>query len=456
MTRFLALLLFALVGAHGATAQGLKLPGDLVKASLVAEPSAIQAGEPFTVGIRMVMRPNWHVYWRNPGDSGLAPEVAWALPQGFSAGPITWPTPSRIPVSHLVNFGYEAEVVLLTQVTAPAALVPGKPVTLGAKLTYLVCERECVPGSADLKVVVPVAAVGTSVGAAPQTRLLFEDARAALPKPSPWPATLANAGDRLVLSFDAPGLKPDAIDAVAFFPYAETAIENAAAQDLTVNDKGLRLSLARGTPAEPAPTELPGVLTFRETTADGSVERAYTVGEAPAAAASGAIPGEAAPRPVPADESLTLWSAAGLAFLGGLLLNLMPCVFPVLSIKVLSLVSHSGEPPARVRLHGLAYTAGVLGAFLSLAGLLIALKGAGAGIGWGFQLQSPLVVAGLAYLLFAMGLSLSGAVHLGGRLAGIGDGLARRSGLEGSFFTGVLATVAATPCTAPFMGSAVG
>lgn len=151
-----------------------------------------------------------------------------------------------------------------------------------------------------------------------------------------------------------------------------------------------------------------------------------------------------------------LWQAAFLAFLGGLLLNLMPCVFPVLSIKVLSLVRHSGESPGRVRLHGLVYAAGVLASFLGLAGLLIALRSGGAQIGWGFQLQSPLVVAGLAYGLFAMGLSLSGVWHLGGRAAALGDGLTRRAGLEGSFFTGVLATVVATPCTAPFMGAAVG
>lgn len=458
MIRPLALLLLALIGATGASAQGLKPPADLVKANLVAEPGAIRAGEPFTIGIRMVMRPLWHVYWRNPGDSGLSPEVAWSLPQGFTAGAIQWPTPSRIPVAHLVNFGFEGETVLLAEVTPPAVLPPGKPVTLTAKLTYLVCERECIPGSADLKLSVPVAAPGTSVGSSAANVLLFEDARAALPVPSPWPVTLTSEGDRLVLTADAPGLKPDAIRQPAFFPYSETAIENAAPQTLTIDDKGFRLSLARATPGEPAPTELPGVLTFDEQTADGTVQRSYAIGDAPAAAPTGVIPtaSDSASRNTSSEESLTLWSAAGLAFLGGLLLNLMPCVFPVLSIKVLSLVKHSGEPAARVRLHGLAYTAGVLAAFLSLAGLLIALKGAGAGIGWGFQLQSPLVVAGLAYLLFAMGLSLSGVVHLGGGIVGLGDGLTRRAGLEGSFFTGILATVVATPCTAPFMGSAVG
>ncbi|KQO68110.1 protein-disulfide reductase DsbD domain-containing protein [Methylobacterium sp. Leaf89] len=455
----LALALFGLA-LPTASAQGFKVPADLVKASLVGEPAAIRPGEPFTVGIRLVMRPHWHVYWRNPGDSGLAPEVAWTLPPGFSAGPIQWPSPSRIPVAHLMNYGYEDEAVLLAQVTPPATLASAKPVTLQAKLTYLVCERECVPGSAELRLTLPVAQTGTSTGVAPGSMMLFEAARAALPAPAPWPVRYGAENGRLQVHLAAPaGL---AASDVAYFPYAETAIENAAPQEARSDADGLHIDLARGDATAAAPATLPGVLTFAEATPDGPVRRAYAIGEAPdatAVATASAATTNATMAPTPAQvpaESLTLWSAAGLAFLGGLLLNLMPCVFPVLSIKVLSLVRHSGEPAGRVRLHGLAYTAGVLASFLALAGLLIALKGAGAGIGWGFQLQSPLVVAGLAYLLLAMGLSLSGVVHLGAGIAGLGDGLTRRAGLEGSFFTGILATVVATPCTAPFMGSAVG
>ncbi|MGU3361642.1 protein-disulfide reductase DsbD family protein [Methylobacterium sp. M6A4_1b] len=453
----LALALFGLA-LTPAGAQGFKVPADLVKASLVGEPSAIRPGEPFTVAIRMVMRPHWHVYWRNPGDSGLAPEVAWTLPAGFSAGAIQWPSPSRIPVSHLMNFGYEGEAVLLAQVTPPVTLAPAKPVTLQARLTYLVCERECVPGSAELRLTLPVAQGGTSTGVAPGSMMLFEAARAALPVPAPWPVRYGAENGRLQVHLATPPGFTAA--SLAYFPYAETAIENAAPQEARSDADGLHIDLARGDTTEAAPASLPGVLTFDEATPDGPVRRAYAIGEPPsptAASTASAAGTPAVPAPVQApEESLTLWSAAGLAFLGGLLLNLMPCVFPVLSIKVLSLVTHSGEPAGRVRLHGLAYTAGVLASFLALAGLLIALKGAGAGIGWGFQLQSPLVVAGLAYLLLAMGLGLSGVVHLGAGIAGVGDRLTRRAGLEGSFFTGVLATVVATPCTAPFMGSAVG
>ena len=455
MIRLLSLLVLIL-GLTGAEAQGLKAPADLVRASLVAEPAALRGGTPFTVALRLVMKPGWHVYWRNPGDSGLPPEVTWTLPAGFSAGPIQWPVPERIPVATLMNFGYADETVLLVTVTPPPSLDPAEPARLAGKLTYLVCAQECVPGSADLSLILPVARSGEPAGGTTNPAL-FARARAALPQAAPGPVRLASAGDRLVLSLDAPGL--GAVRAAAFFPYSETALDNAAPQDLAVDAQGLRLTLTRATPTDPAPADLPGVLSIEQETEAGPVRQAFALGQAPATVATGGIPAAAEPAPVPArapEESLTLWGAAGLAFLGGLLLNLMPCVFPVLSIKVLSLVRHSGEGPARVRLHGLAYTAGVLAAFIGLAGLLIGLKSGGAGIGWGFQLQSPIVVAGLAYLLFAMGLSLSGVVHLGSGLAGIGDRLSRRAGLEGSFFTGVLATVVATPCTAPFMGAAVG
>ena len=460
MTRLFLAPLLVLAGLCGAHAQPAKSPRDLVRASLVAEPAAIEPGKPFTVGVRMVTKPGWHVYWRNPGDSGLPPEVVWTLPAGFSASTFDWPAPTRIPVAHLVNHGFEGEAVLLTQVTPPRALPAGRPITLDAKLSYLACEEICIPGSADLRLTLPVAEAGSSVGADPRNADLFAKARDALPVPSPWPARVTLDGKRLVLHLDAEGLKPDAIRAAHFFPYAESAVENAAAQNLTVDAAGLHLALARANPGDAVPGDLPGVLTFEEDGTDGPVRRALAIGTPPTAAPAAAPPpaptAAAALAPAGDDRALTLWSAAGLAFLGGLLLNLMPCVFPVLSIKVLSLVKHSGEPASRVRLHGLAYTAGVLAAFLALAGLLIALKDAGAGIGWGYQLQSPLVIAGLAYLLFAMALSLSGVVHVGGGFTGIGDGLTRRDGLQGSFFTGVLATVVATPCTAPFMGSAVG
>ncbi|MEH3144698.1 MAG: protein-disulfide reductase DsbD family protein [Methylobacterium frigidaeris] len=453
--RVLALVAGFLLAAASALAQAPRVgprPADLVRADLLAEPGAVEPGQPFTVGVRLTMKPDWHVYWRNPGDSGLPPEIAWTLPPGFSAGPIAWPAPERIPVADLMNYGYEGETVLTVILTPPESL-PAGPVALRGKVSYLVCERECVPGEAMVSTTLPVAPPGTSVRPDPRRRDAFAAARAELPVASPWPWHGAREGDALVLTVAAPDLADAAVRDVAFFPYSETAIENAAPQEASVDASGLRLRLK---PAGEGPAPLDGVLTFRDRTGE---RRAYTLGEPPVATGPGASTAAgSAPvaLPAPADAPEGLWGAVVLALLGGLVLNLMPCVFPVLSIKVLSLVRHSGEGPGRVRLHGLAYAAGVLAAFLALAGVLIGLRAGGAGVGWGFQLQSPLVVAGLAYGLFAMALGLSGAFQLGAGLAGLGDGLARRSGLPGSFFTGLLATIVATPCTAPFMGAAVG
>jgi thiol:disulfide interchange protein/DsbC/DsbD-like thiol-disulfide interchange protein len=448
---FLVLMLAASLSA--ASAQGFRTPPDLVRASLIAEPVAVAGAQPFTLAVRMQVKPGWHVYWRNPGDSGLPPEVTWTLPAGFNAGAIRWPAPERIAIATLMNYGYEGEVTLLVPVTPPPSLDPADPVQIQAKLTYLVCETECVPGSADLALTLPV---GEPRPDADQTAL-FARARTALPAPAIWPVRLSSQGDTLQLDFAAAGLKPETIRGAAFFPYSETAIDNAAAQVMTLDESGLHLTLSRSNPAEPVLSALPGVLTIEEVTGSTTHRLAFAYGDEPVPPVAADAPeAPAAPPVAPVFDALTLASAVGLAFLGGLILNLMPCVFPVLSIKVLGLVRHAGESAARVRLHGLAYTAGVLASFLGLAGLLLALKGGGATIGWGFQLQSPAVVAGLSYLLLAMGLSLSGVVYVGGRLAGLGDGLARRSGLSGSFFTGVLATLVATPCTAPFMGSAVG
>ncbi len=435
-------------------AQGLRPPADLVRASLAAEPQAVAGGTPFTLAVTMTLKPGWHVYWRNPGDSGLPPEITWTLPAGFGTGGLRWPAPHRIPIATLMNYGYEGEVTLLVPVSPPPSLDPAEPVRLAGKLTYLVCETECIPGSADLSLTLPVGKATPD----PANAALFARARAALPVAPVWPQRLSREGDRIRLDFAASGLKPDSVKSAAYFPYGETAIDNAAEQTLSVDDQGLHLTLARGDD-KTFPGSLPGVLTVEEETGNGVVRLAFAYGDEPAAVPS-AMPSASTPASSgapsqPADQP-TLLAAIGLALLGGLILNLMPCVFPVLSIKVLGLVRQSGESLGRVRLHGLAYTAGVLASFLGLAGLLIGLKGGGASLGWGFQLQSPPVVAGLAYLLVAVGLSLSGVFSLGGRFAGIGDGLTRRAGLSGSFFTGVLATLVATPCTAPFMGAAVG
>ena len=437
---------------------------DLVKAELLAEPSAVKAGEPFAVGVKLTMAPHWHTYWRNPGDSGLATEIRWTLPEGVSAGEILWPVPERIPVSHLVNYGYDGETILLTTITPPKTLSPGQPLTLKADVSYLVCERECIPGEASLSILLPVAGPNEDGKPDPADRATFEAARAKLPTPSPWTAKTEAAGDRLRFIVDVPGLKPDSIRSAYLFAFDETTVEHAAPQTLSARAGGFTLDIKRSNISQGDPQPLGGVLVVEEALETGVTRHAVEIGAAPkapsgaaalAAAASPSLAGGGTRQA--ADATLAgMANSMLLAFLGGIVLNLMPCVFPVLSIKVLSLVKHSGYGPALVRLNGLAYAAGVVGSFLVLAGILLAVRAGGAEVGWGFQLQSPAVVTALAFLLFAMGLSLSGIVEFGTSLAGYGQRLDTRSGLPGSFLTGVLATVVATPCTAPFMGAAIG
>ncbi len=441
----LALLLLPGAAAHAADPAPLS-GNDLVQAELLAEPQQIKAGQPFWVGLRLRMAEHWHVYWRNPGDSGLATEIAWTLPPGFTAGPIEWPVPQAIPVAHLMNYGYEGETVLLTQITPPAQL-PAGDVTLKADVNWLVCQKECIPGEASLSLALPA---GDTASPDPATATLFQAARQALPMAAPWSARLQMAPEGYRLEVTAPGLRSDTIRSAIFLPFSETLIEHAASQQLDIDGEGLSLRLKRSLYATETLPPLLGGLLLIEEDIGGSVQRQ-------------AFEFTSIPTGMPADAATAValdWSAilqaALLALLGGIVLNLMPCVFPVLSIKVLALVEHAGQGRARMRRHGMAYTSGVLFSFAALAALLMGLRAAGAQIGWGFQLQMPLVVAGLAYLLFVMGLSLSGVVHFGGRLAGIGDSLTRRGGYQGSFFTGVLATIVATPCTAPFMGAAVG
>lgn len=452
-----AIVLLALLPLVG-RARAAPGASDLVQAELVAEPRAIEPGRPFTVGIRLRMAEHWHTYWRNPGDSGLATEIAWTLPPGFSAGPIQWPSPSRIPIGPLVNYGYEDETTLLVEITPPADFGGAKSVELKALVNYLVCERECIPGEAHLSTKVPTASPGQG-GDDSASRYIFEAARASLPVPFEGDVTLRQGeGGELLLRLEGGQLASAEVSSAYFFPAEETAIEAAAPQVLAADRAGLSLSLRRSPAASgPVPDMLAGVLAVEEKTGDAVARRSFQIGSMPAATAGSGAAAVSAPKPAEADVSAPamLW-AAFFAFLGGLVLNLMPCVFPVLSIKVLSLVEYSGRSRASIRAAGFAYAAGVVASFLALAGLLLALRAGGREVGWGFQLQSPALVLALAFLLFCVGLSLSGIAEFGVSIAGRAGALKERSGLSGSFLTGILAALVATPCTAPFMGAAVG
>ena len=430
-----------------------------VTVELIAEVEAVVPGEPFRLALRQTIREGWHTYWSNPGDSGAAMKLSWKLPEGVDVGPIQWPLPKAIPYFDLMNHGYEGEVVLLNELRLPADWPVGEPLHIDVTADWLVCADICIPESAELALSLRSDAGPPMIH--PINGMVFEEAEKALPRPSPW-ATGFNLKDgRVVLGLEG-NFEASRIEQVHFFASDSGTIAHAAAQELSIGEHGLVLNMQIDD-GVPSLEKLEGLLVITENPGDGAITQGFEISarkDSGLAASSMAPAGLGSETMIGIGASLemTLWQAAFFAFIGGLILNLMPCVFPILSMKALSLVRHAGEPGAVMQ--GLVYAAGVLVSFLLLAGVLMALKAGGSAIGWGFQLQSPVVIALLAYLMAAVGLWLSGAVELpgsaGGALMSFGSGLASQGGTIGSFFTGVLAVLVATPCTAPFMAPALG
>lgn len=437
--------------SFGAPAHAQPVNSGNVEGELHSARAAVAPGETFTIVLRQRINDGWHTYWRNPGDSGEPTELTWTVPSGWSVGEIQWPAPEAIPFATLVNHGYSGEVLFPIEVTAPANARMGESVTLTADAYWLVCSDICIPEEAQLLLNVPVAAHGSDD---PTWAPRIAEAAAALPRRDDNIQARISAGNPAILTLGAPSA--NVVDA-HFFPFSRDAIDHAAPQAPSVGAGGISFSLTGGAGGALGRAPLEGVVTLR--TADGA-HVAYEVaaqpgeplpnaGGTPIGASRAAVAADAAPMAWPA-----LLAAIGFAFLGGLILNIMPCVLPVLSIKALSFAG--GAQAGQARRHGLLYGGGVLFTFLALAGLLIVLRSAGDAIGWGFQFQSPLVTSGLALLFFVIGLNLLGLFDIGGSLQNVGGGAAAHGGDAGAFFTGALAVVAATPCTAPFMAGAIG
>ncbi|WP_370868367.1 protein-disulfide reductase DsbD family protein [Phenylobacterium sp.] len=451
MMRRLAGLLLAALAAPltlAAAAQAAPVDTGHLKAELIAQTQAIAPGQTIQVALRQEIDKGWHTYWRNPGDSGEATKIGWTLPAGWQAGDFVWQPPEPQPAGPLVNYGYSGEVILPMTLTAPADATPGQSVTLRAAAAFLVCEEICIPEDALLELTLPVQAQP----AEPAGRWAQPIARAleAAPKPAGLTAAFQNGDDGLKLAVTGDVLAGADMADSYFFPFDGAVIDHAAPQAIERGPQGLTLTL---TPSyafqgpEP-PQVMAGVIRVGE---------AYYEIEAQA----GPLPAEAAGLGAPAARASGGGAGLGLplalvfAVLGGLILNLMPCVFPILAMKAASLAGHAHEQTA-ARRQGLAFLVGVLATFIALALVLIIAQAAGAAVGWGFQLQSPPVVAALCLLMLAVALNLSGVFEIGTSLQGVGSGLAARGGLAGAFFTGVLAVVVAAPCTAPFMAPALG
>jgi thiol:disulfide interchange protein len=401
-----------------------------VHARLVAEDRAIAPGGIITVALEEKIAPGWHTYWKNPGDAGAPTDIQWTLPAGWKAGVIQWPRPKRLPVGPLMDYGYEGTPWLLTTLTAPADAKG--PVTIDAHASWLVCQQICVPEDATLTLALPVGPQTPDPAVAKD----FVAARALLPVASPWKLTYA-LSKTLDLYVAAPALAATHPETADFFPAAAGIIKNAAPQLVGYASGGLLLRLVPGAQVK-GPLE--GLLVLTST--DGSTQ----------ALEVSALPGPVPPAEFSGSESgdLNLWLALLFAFAGGIILNVMPCVLPILAMKALSLANHGN----RGRGESFAYAAGAVLSFATLGLAIVLLREGGQSVGWGFQLQSPVAVAGFALLVFAVALNLSGLFEVASITAG--ESLTQKSGFTGAFFTGVLAVAVAAPCTAPFMAAALG
>jgi thiol:disulfide interchange protein DsbD len=468
----------------GGALQARAVRNGAVQVELVARQAAVQPGQPFWVALRVEHDAPWHTYWLNAG-TGYPTSLAWTLPEGFSAGPIVWPAPHTVKdtAGNVTGNGYEGTVHLFVQITPPATLAVGSTVQLRAAADWLMCAESCMPGDAKVALTLPVAADPGAENAA------VAKAFADLPRdPAPWGVSARRDGAKVFLTITAPqGAAAAHVPEGLHFFEEQALIDYAALQTVTVGRGTWSLELATVADAPADAARLKGLLVAKNgwTAGEGYAALAVDVPLAATKAAGASAPAGATVSGAAGTSSLASANAGSaaasgsgaavgagatdgaaasagllgtvlLAFLGGVVLNLMPCVFPVLGIKVLGFVNQAGSDRGKIVLHGLVFTAGVLASFWALAGALLALRAGGEQLGWGFQLQSAAFVYGMAVFMLVFALNLSGLFEVGLSATGAGAGLQSQEGLGGSFFTGMLATLVATPCSAPFLAPALG
>ena len=431
---------------------------DYAKVQLVAEDTALVPGKPASLMLLLTVQDGWHSYWRNPGDSGLATQLSWNLPDGLTAGEPQWPYPERINTPPLVNYGYSGETALLTELMVPPTIAVGSHQTIKLQADWLVCKDICVPEQAELSLTLPVAASAT---ANREHAEAFARARALLPQPKPnWSAKASLRDGQWVVQVHLSDVGNGQLTPLDFFPADPSLAANSPPPTFERVGHSLTITLpaAQELKEKDLPPQWLGVLLFQD---NRKTPQAFDIQVTTEGATSinrywqqGALSWGLAAR------------ALLLALLGGMVLNLMPCVFPVLALKVLGFVKASHHHPyptsplapitTSPRRHALWYSAGVISSMLVLAALLILLQLAGQRLGWGFQLQSPGFVTAMVLLFTLISFSLFGFVEWGQKLSGLANRFSRHHGSSTAFATGVLATLVATPCTGPFMAIALG
>ncbi len=439
---FQLLTVVAVLAAGGPAWADADVETEYTQTRIVAEREGFVPGEATWFAIDQKVIDGWHVFWKNPGDAGLPLDLGWTLPPGYEVGEILHPVPQFIPVGPLASFAHEGQPGFLISVAAPEDAVPGEVVNIVIDALWQACEEICVPEETQFEFSVPVLATADIRS---ETALLFARARAALPEVLDNPARFERRGGAYLLTIDNwDGTAP--ADAF-FFPRPDGLITPAAAQTISLANDALTVSMEPGWTDAGEADVVDGVLAYKR--ADGG-RAGYQV--------AAAITGSLAPPPDAfvraANTNVVLLLV--MAFLGGLILNAMPCVFPIIFIKAAALMQSAKEDRATVRAHGLLFTAGVLATFIFMGGLLLALRAGGEELGWGFHLQSPLVVGLSAYVLFLVGLNLAGLFTVGENIAGAGQSLATKPGAAGAFFTGALAVVVAAPCIGPLLSAPLG
>ncbi|MGA0545077.1 protein-disulfide reductase DsbD family protein [Brevundimonas sp. VNH65] len=453
LTALLMLVLGLVLAGRPAWAETGPQRSERIEAELVAMTAWATPGSTLMVAVRQDIRPDWHTYWRNPGDSGGATTLVWSLPAGLSAGDIVWPLPERQRIATLVNYGYSGVVYLPVPITIPANAPTDQTLRLRVEARFLVCSDEmCVPDDLNLALDIPVRDGAPPL--VPEHGAAIQAAMAATPQPAGIEARATLDGGVLTLTAAGGPAGGGEASRAWFLPFQGGVIDHAAPQTGERGPEGLTLRLKPGgvLAAGGLNAPLPGVLVI-----DG---KGYEIVASPGEPLAGASGGGGLTDAEAGSSERGGWGlflqAALFAFLGGIILNLMPCVFPILAMKAAALASVGGDR-AEARRDGLGFLAGVLATFLVLAAALLLLRAGGQAVGWGFQLQSPGVTAGLALLMLAVALNLSGVFNVGAGLQGAASGpLSRLPGWAGAFFTGVLAVAVAAPCTAPFMAFALG
>lgn len=449
--------LFALTVPNSSQSQSDPVRDKYVEAQLISSVDTIAPGQPFTLGLKFSIDPTWHTYWINPGPAGKITDIALDMPNGFKAGELKYPVPKKFVIDYGYNiveagYGYEESVIHPITITPPADLKPGDTISISGTADWLMCDPQtCVPGKADLKISLEVGE--EAVASTDATMITFFENK--LPQITDWPVETALEGDNLIVTAEIPeGGLPEGAK-LALYPYDNETADPLADATFSQNEGKTVITIKKFEQLTTAPDSFTALIVADT----GTQKKGYKI-------STGSLEETEAPVSEPAEtEGATITDQGGeeapfgggifgfllAAFLGGMILNIMPCVFPVISLKVMSFVGQAGEDRKKVLTHALVFTLGILVFFWALAVVMIAIDADS----WGFQFQEPGFVIFLIFVMVVVALSLFGVFEIGTSMTAVGGELTNKSGYSGSFWSGALAVLLATPCTAPLMAPAI-